>query len=97
MDEIRFAVEGVEGEFTADYAELTSYRTNKQFANGARDTAGMFDAFERVFAGHDEEYVERVGGSVSDVHKLMEAAFEAAKAKNSQASSLTSRPTGAKR
>lgn len=96
MREISFAVEGVEGEFVADYDELTSYRTNKQFANAANDTAGMFSAFERVFAGRDEEYVERVGGSVSDVYTLMEAAFEAAKAKNSQASSRTSSSTEAK-
>ena len=42
----------------------------------------MFDAFERVFAGHDEEYMERLGGSVESTGVLMQAAFEAAKAKN---------------
>lgn len=89
MTEITFAVPGYEGEFKADYDELTSYRTNKQFAMSEKNPAGMFEAFERVFAGHDEEYMDRLGGSVESTGVLMQAAFEAAKAKNSSASSET--------
>lgn len=91
MAEITFTVPGADGEFTADLDELTSYKTNKQFAQSKTNPGGMFEAFERVFAGRDEEYVERLGGSVDATGTLMEAAFEAAKAKNSQASSATSK------
>ncbi len=94
MNELRFKVDGVE--LVADYDELLSYKTNKQFARSAADPAGMFDAYERVFAGRDEEYVEALGGSVSCIEKIMVAAFEAAKAKNSQDSSSASKSTGTK-
>lgn len=96
MAEITFTVPGAAGEFTADLDELTSYKTNKQFAQSKTNPGGMFEAFERVFAGRDEEYVERLGGSVDATGTLMEAAFEAAKAKNSQASSETSKDIAAK-
>lgn len=96
MTEVTFSVPGCEGEFVADYDELTSYRTNKQFAMSESDPAGMFEAFARIFAGRDEEYVDRLGGSVEVTGTLMQAAFEAAKAKNSQASSATSRSTAAR-
>ena len=56
----------------------------------------MFEAFERVFAGRDEEYMERLGGSVESTGVLMRAAFEAAKAKNSQDSSSSSKGTAQK-
>lgn len=96
MTEITFAVPGAEGEFTADLDELTSYKTNKQFAMSEKNPQGMFEAFERIFAGRDEEYMERLGGSVESTGILMQAAFEAAKAKNSSASSATSKGTAAK-
>ena len=96
MNEITFAVPGYEGEFTADYDELTTYKTNKQFAMSEKNPVGMFEAFERVFAGHDEEYMERLGGSVESTGVLMQAAFEAAKAKNSQDSSSSSKGTAQK-
>lgn len=96
MTEITFTVPGAEGEFVADLDELTSYKTNKQFAQSEQHPAWMFEAFERVFAGRDEEYADRLGGSVDAVGTLMEAAFEAAKAKNSKGSSSSSRSTGAK-
>lgn len=96
MTEITFTVPGQDGEFTADYDELTSYRTNKQFAMSEKNPSGMFEALARVFAGRDEEYVERLGGSVDATGTLMQAAFEAAKAKNSQASSETSKGIAAK-
>lgn len=94
MQEMRFEVDGVE--FIADYDELVSYKTNKQFARSETDPAGMFDAYERVFAGRDEEYVAALGGSVEAVGRIMTAAFEAAKAKNSKDSSGTSKGTETK-
>lgn len=94
MNEIRFEVGGVE--LVADYDQLTSYKTNKQFARSESDPAGMFEAYERVFAGRDEEYVEALGGSIEAVGRMMQAAFEAAKAKKSQASSETSKGTATK-
>lgn len=96
MTKLTFTVPGVDGEFTADYDELTSYKTNKQFAKSETKPGGMFDAFERVFAGRDEEYMERLGGSVESVGTLMQAAFEAAKAKNSPGSSSSSKGTAQK-
>lgn len=96
MTELTFTIPDIEGEFTADYDELISYKTNKQFAKSDTEPAGMFDAFERVFAGHDEEYMERLGGSVEFIGVLMQAAFEAAKAKNSQDSSSNSKGTAQK-
>ncbi len=70
--------------------------TNKQFAKSETEPGGMFEAFERVFAGRDEEYMERLGGSVESTGVLMQAAFEAAKAKNSQDSSSSSKGTAQK-
>lgn len=96
MTKLTFTVPGVDGEFTADYDELTSYKTNKQFVKSETEPGGMFDAFERVFAGRDEEYMERLGGSVESVGVLMQAAFEAAKAKNSPGSSSSSKVTAQK-
>lgn len=96
MTELTFTIPGIDGEFTADLDELLSYKTNKQFAKSETEPAGMFEAFERVFAGRDEEYMERLGGSVESTSTLMQAAFEAAKAKNSQDSSSSSKGTAQK-
>ncbi len=91
MNEVAFEIDGVE--LVADYDELTSYKTNKQFARSESDPAGMFEAYERVFAGRDEEYAEALGGSVEAIGRMMRGAFEAAKAKKSQDSSETSKAT----
>lgn len=91
MNELRFEVDGIE--LIADYDQLTSYKTNKQFARSESDPAGMFEAYERVFAGRDEEYVAALGGSIDAIGRMMQAAFEAAKAKKSQDSSATSKAT----
>ena len=82
MTELTFTIPGIDGEFTADLDELLSYKTNKQFAKSETEPGGMFEAFERVFAGRDEEYMERLGGSVESTGVLMQAAFEAAGFKN---------------
>lgn len=95
MREVKFQVEGVDGEFRCDADALTDYRTIKQLALAERDLGGMFEALERVYMGHDVEYVERVGG-MERLEALNDAALEAAKAKKPSASSRASR-SGAKR
>ena len=95
MNQVKFQVEGVEGDFFCDADQLMSYRTLKQFAFSDKNPAGFFDALERVYMGRDEEYVERVGG-MDGLAKLNDAATEAVKAKNSSASSRASKRTGAK-
>lgn len=82
MRKVEFTVEGVKGRFACDADELESYKTIKQFARGEEDPAGLFDAIERVYMGHDEEYVERVGG-MTGLGRLNDAAVEACRAKNS--------------
>lgn len=86
MNQIKFKVDGVDGDFFCDADQLTSYRTVKQLAFSEENPAGMFHAMERIYMGKDEEYVERVGGMES-LSKLNDAATEAFKAKNSSASS----------
>lgn len=81
MKEIKFQVEGVEGDFFVDSDEMKSYKTVKAFALSEQNAAPMFEAMERVFMGHDEEYVDRVGG-MDNIGSLVDAAVEAAKAKN---------------
>ena len=95
MNQVKFNVEGVEGDFFCDADELRSYKTLKQFALSEKNPAGLFDALERVYMGLDEEYVDRIGG-MDNLGKLNDAAVEAAKAKNSSASSRASKGTGAK-
>lgn len=95
MTEVKFQVEGVEGDFFCDADQLTCYRTLKQLAFADHNPAGMFQALERIYMGHDEEYVERVGG-MDCLPKLNDAATEAVKAKNSSGSSRASKRTGAK-
>ncbi len=81
MKKIKFQVEGVEGDFFVDSDEMKSYKTVKAFALSEQNAAPMFEAMERVFMGHDEEYVDRVGG-MDNIGSLVDAAAEAAKAKN---------------
>lgn len=81
MTEIKFSVDGVDGEFAADLDELKSYKTVKQFARSETDPAGMMDAMERIFMAR-REYIEALGGTSYDMRRLCDAAFEAAKAKN---------------
>lgn len=95
MNQVKFQIEGVDGDFFCDADELTSYRTVKQLALSEENPAGMFHALERIYMGNDEEYVERVGG-LENLSKLNDAATQAAKAKNSSGSSRASKGTGAK-
>lgn len=95
MKQVKFQVDGVDGDFFCDADELTSYRTIKQFTLGNKNPSGLFEALERVYMGHDEEYVDRVGG-MDGLRRLTDAATEAVKAKNSSASSRASKRTGTK-
>ena len=95
MTEVKFTVDGIDDEFSCDADELRSYRTLKQFALSEKNPAGLFEALERVYMGRDEEYVDRIGG-MDNLGKLNDSAVEAAKAKNSSASSRASKGTGAK-
>lgn len=95
MKKVKFNIDGVEGDFFCDADQLTSYKTVKQLAFSEENPAGMFHALERIYMGSDEEYVERVGG-LENLSKLNDAATEAVKAKNSPASSRSSKGTGAK-
>lgn len=81
MNQVKFQVEGVEGDFFVDADEMKNYRTVKAFALSEKQAAPMFEALERVFVGNDEEYVDRVGG-IDNLSSLLDAAAEAAKAKN---------------
>lgn len=96
MNKVKFTVESVEGEFFCDADEIRSYKTAKQLVNSDKDASLAFDVMERVFMGNDEEYVERIGGDVEDIQKLLAAAVEACGAKNSKASPSTSKSTKAK-
>lgn len=90
MNKVEFTVLGIEGTFVCDADELKSYRTIKQLAMSEKDVSGFFDAMGRIYMGRDEEYVERVGG-FQCCGVLNDAAAEAAKAKNSQPSSDSSK------
>lgn len=79
MKQVKFSVDGVKGEFFVDADELNNYRTMKALAFGTKNPVGMYEALERIYMGHDEEYVERVGG-LGNVEKLNNAAAEAVKA-----------------
>ena len=71
MKEITFTVDGVDGEFVCDADELKSYKTAKQLARADEDFSLSFDVMERVFMGNDEEYIERLGGSVDRLNDLL--------------------------
>lgn len=94
MEKITFKLDG--NEYEADLDELKSYKTMKQFAQSESDPAGMFEAMGRIFMGRDEEYIDGLGGGASDMGRLCDAAFEAAKAKNSSGSPATSKATAKK-
>ena len=98
MKEITFTVDGVDGEFVCDADELKCSKTAKQLARADDDFSLSFDVMERVFMGRDEDYIERLGGSVDCLNGLLAAALDAVgeDAKNSSASPRTSKPTEAK-
>lgn len=96
MELIEFTVDGADGTFEVDADALKSYKTMKQLAQAEANPAGMFEAIERIYAGRDEEYMERLG-DVARIGELNDAAIKAvAGAKKSSASSPASKPTAAR-
>lgn len=81
MKEVKFQVEGVEGDFFVDKDALNDYRTVKAFAMAEKNPTGFYLAMEKIYMGNDEDYVERVGG-LDSISKLNDAAAEAVNAKN---------------
>lgn len=96
MNKVTFTIPDVDGEFCCDADVVRSYRTAKKLVKAQEDATLAFEVMEQVFMGHDEEYVDRVGGGVEDITKLIVAAVEACGAKNSQASPSASKSTKAK-
>lgn len=81
-DLIEFEYKGMT--FEADAKALRDYRVIKRMARVETDPAGYFESMEAVFAGHDEEYMDVLGGSASEMEGLYTAAVKAVgDAKNS--------------
>lgn len=60
-------------EFEYDPQEAKSYRNMKRIARAKDDMAGFFDAFEAIFAGHDEEYADMLGNDFTKLGELVSA------------------------
>lgn len=78
---IQFEFEGEGFEVNSD--RINSYKTMKAIAKAKDDPACMFTVLEAVFDGKDEDYAERLGGSMEKMGELVAAAIEAVGAKNS--------------
>ena len=64
-------------EFEYDETALKDYGVQKGLALGMDNVPRFFRAVEKVFAGKDEEYAEKLGG---DLTQLTKAVFEDAAA-----------------
>lgn len=78
---INFEFEG--NTFECDETVAHDYKVIKAMAKAQTNPAALFDSFERMFAGRDEEYAEKVGGTIEAMTDLFSAAIVAAGAKNS--------------
>ena len=76
MKEIKFQVEGVEGDFFVDADAFNTYSVVKALALGEKNPVAMYEALEKIYMGNDEEYADRVGG-LANMDKLNNAAIEA--------------------
>lgn len=98
MNQVKFQVEGVDGDFVVDADEAATYKTVKAFAMSTKRPSEYYMALERMYMGKDEEYGERVG--LENMNKLNNAAFEAVvgarQAKKSSDSSETSKSIATK-
>lgn len=63
------------GEYEYDPSALKSYAVLKAISNPA-NPAGFFSALERLFAGHDLEYAERLGDDFEEIGALISAISE---------------------
>lgn len=82
MKEIKFQIEGVDGDFFVDADEVRAYSTCKAMALADKNPAAFYQAMERIYMGHDEEYAERVSCIENGIAVLNDAAAEAVLAKN---------------
>lgn len=64
-----------------DPSALKSYSVVKAVSN-PNEPARFFGAFEKIFAGRDVEYAERLGDSMEDMARLVAAVAEDAGSKN---------------
>ena len=78
---VTFEFEG--NTFECDETAARDYKVIKSMAKARTNPAALFEGFERMFAGRDEEYAEKVGGTLEAMTALFSAALEAAGAKNS--------------
>lgn len=81
MAKIQFKFEGDVYEVNGD--QLNDYKTLKAIAKAKQEPAYMFTILETIFDGRDEEYADRLGGSMEKMGELIAAAIEAVGAKNS--------------
>lgn len=77
MKEIKFHVEGIDGDFFVDADEVKSYRTCKAMALADKNPSAFYAAMERIYMGRDEEYADRVSGLENGLAALNDAAAEA--------------------
>ena len=59
-----------------DETALKQYGIQKKLAMGAKAPSGLFEALETIFIGHDEEYVEALGGGETTMGGLIKAVLE---------------------
>ena len=62
--------------YECDEAAAKDYKVIKAIAKSKDNPAALFDGFERIFAGRDEEYAESVGG-IGGMVDLFAAALKA--------------------
>lgn len=78
---ITFEFEG--NTFECDETVAGDYMVIKMMSRSRENPAALFDAFERLFNGKDEEYARLVGGKFGKMMDLFAAAVDAVGAKNS--------------
>ena len=70
----KFKFEGATYEY--DETALTRYSVIKGVSRFQSDPAGFFDSFAIIFAGHDDEYAERLGDDIEKMAALFAACME---------------------
>lgn len=70
--------------FEYDPKEAKNYKNIKRIVKAKSDPEGLFDVFEAIFAGKDEEYAEVLDNDLDKLSELMSAAInnEGAAGKN---------------
>jgi len=63
--------------YEADDSLLKSYVKLKHLAQAKNDPTKAFEVFSDLFAGHDEEYAEKLGDSMEEMGNLCAEAMKA--------------------